>query len=165
MWTYNEENRGTSENLTQGAKATFGEVFYQARFFEKVPLDLTWGGDLFQLRVLSNPESLTIVQWREKLLLAEYKDCEKDDDFPGVCLYPDEVYKLVTETKSVLLDGIPSLRFGVRGFDQQSECVQATKGKYVYEICYEISDQNDSFFKIHRDMTLDVLASVRFLTN
>lgn len=116
----------------------------------------------FAVRVLPNSENLSIKQWRDAQLRksdAEKAECRKEN--PGApCLSARD---LLRGEEQITFNGLTAYKFGIFGFDHTRECVQVTKNKFVYDLCYDGVNPDDPDFDKHQEITTNILSSFVFL--
>jgi len=136
--------------------------FYKVSFLETGENLGYWQGE-FRLNVFSNAENLTIPQWREKQLqeinVAKAKCENENPDSPCFVATPEEI----EEVNQNNVGGLDSHTYSYFSFDRNIWCDYVTKNQYIYELCYDGMNPNDSHFDEHRKISNDMITSFRFL--
>jgi len=151
--------KGVPKQSTWAGNVLQGDELHKVTFLEK-EYGL-WQAD-FAVRVLPNSENLSIEQWREAQLQksdAEQAECRKENP-ESPCLSARDLQR--GEVK-ITFNGLTALKISIFGFDHTRECVQVTKNKFVYDLCYDGANPNDPDFEKHHGITTDILGSLKFL--
>ena len=151
--------KGIPKQATWAGNVLQGEELHKVTFLEK-EYGL-WQAD-FVVRVLPNSENLSIKQWREAQLQksdTEQAECRKENP-ESPCLSARDLQR---GEDQITFNGLTAYKISIFGFDHTRECVQVTKNKFVYDLCYDGANPNDPDFDKHRGVTADILGSFKFL--
>lgn len=151
--------KGVPKQATWAGNVLQGDELHKITFLEK-EYGL-WQAD-FAVRVLPNPGNLSIEQWRETQLQksdAEQAECRKENP-ESPCLSARDLQR---GEEQIIFNGLTAYKISIFGFDHTRECVQVTKNKFVYDLCYDGANPNDPDFDKHREITTDMFVSFKFL--
>ncbi|MDD5451625.1 MAG: hypothetical protein PHT49_06995 [Desulfovibrionales bacterium] len=132
-----------------GAKATWtGNALFEGElqkvtFLEKEYID--WPGE-FQIRVLSNPDQLSLEEWISK---------HEPQDVTGG--------SLIQEVFDTTLDGIPAQRLSIFGFDHEGIDIVLPYNGYIYYLSFTGSNPNDAEAEGHQLTYNQMLRTFRFI--
>lgn len=132
-----------------GTKATWaGNVLLEGElqkvtFLEKEYID--WPGE-FQIRVLSNPDQLSLEEWIGK---------HEPQDVTGG--------SLIQEMSDTTLDGNPAQRLSIFGFDHEGIDIVSLYNGYIYYLSFTGSNPNDAEAERHQQIYTRMLSTFRFI--
>lgn len=104
-----------------------------------------WPGQ-FQVRVLSNPDRLTLDQWTQNY---------KEESAAGANLA-----RLIDD---VILANNPAKRFSIFSFDRNEEAIVTLHDGNVYYLRFDSDNPNDPDFEKHKDIYAKMVSSFKFL--
>jgi len=115
------------------------------------------------VRIFTNDEEQTINEWWNAWLSDEDKKKEEciaeygEGNTP--CLF---LRDLIEREEEVVLAGVSAHKVGLFRFDSEEECIYASRGKYIYGICYDGQNPNDPDFEANKEITKKMRESFSF---